>query len=236
MKIRNRFDFGFPLLEFFLRAPLVLMVIAILLVPTSGLPAPPQEIEGGEVPPSAPFIKTMDELFPHKILGERPSEFILSLRFLPAFSPESQIVISKKLQGGYTVTVYHLPRGSKNIGDQYNQIQLKAKDDIEPAEIAKQIKVLAENVDVPPSLISRQLDRLVQVQVSPLEELDVGVAHLDGTAYEFFLEPLGGPVAFHAYYESERYGNPPKEHPLDVWMEEMKALVEKYTLKDSPAK
>ncbi len=178
-----------------------------------------------ETSPFAVEDQTLDELLPRKVLGESTG-FILTLRFLPAWhDPESQIVISQKDAGGYIVTFYHLPPGSKSIYQQAFAIHAES-DNLKPAEIAKQIRVLVENVEVPQTLLARQLDRLDGIKLSPLEELDSHVAHLDADGYFFHADSgFVGPVGFSAFYGGKTYGNPPQKHPLVVWMEEMKAIV-----------
>jgi len=197
--------------------------------------AAPQEFGVDEFPAHVLFQRTVNLLFPRKQLREASWKWLLGLRYWPAFEPESQIVISKRIDEGFIVTLYHLPSGSKNIGGQFTEIVSKSHSE-DPSEIAKQIKVLVENVEVPSVQISRQLDRLAHVPVSPIEDLEFGVIHLDETRYEFFLWPDGGPVASYGYYDTETYGKPPRKHPRVVWMDEMKALVDRYAQQRAPAK
>jgi hypothetical protein len=191
---------------------------------TPAAPAPPAE----DLPPVwARYFQLADLVFPRKVLEETPSEFVLTLRVLPAFEGDSQIVISKKLRGGYTVTYYSLPRGSKSVGWQLTEITVESKIE-DPVEIAKRIKVDVRDVDVPWSLISGQMDRIAKLQLSPLEELDTGFVTVDATTYQFWLQRVGDPVGFYVCLKGDVYGQKHKAHPLVRWMNEMKALVEKY--------
>ena len=175
--------------------------------------------------------QTLEEVFPHRILAELPFGFILSLRFLPAWhEPESQIVISGKQEDGYTVTLYRVPTGSASAWDQISSIKSKSESR-SPTEIAKQVKIVIENVNVPPSLISRQLDRLTRIQVSPIEELNLDFAVMDAPVYYFYLRRVANPTTFSALYGGERYGKSRKKHQLVVWMKEMRSLVDDYAPK-----
>jgi hypothetical protein len=142
------------------------------------------------------YSHVIDEIFPRRLQDETPSEFLMTLRYVPSVENASQIVISKRLRGGYTVTYYSLPPGSKSIDQQFMEITevLKIED---PIEIAKRIKVVVQNVNVPTSLVSRQLDRIATIQLSPLEELDIQFVHPDNNTYQFWLEDVGESAQFY---------------------------------------
>lgn len=213
----------------------VIIVAALLPLTTcinliwAGAPTAPSDPPFEDLPAIwAKYFQLVDLVFPRRLLQETTSEFVLALRFLPAFDRESQVVISKRLRGGYTVTYYSLPAGSKNLGEQFMQIRLESKIE-DPVEIAKRIKADVRNVDVPSSLISGQIDRIAKLPLSPLEELDIGFVHPDATSYQFWLQGVGAPpVEFYVCLNGDVYGQKHKAHPLVRWMNEMKALVEKY--------
>jgi hypothetical protein len=186
-------------------------------------------------PEVAKYLQVADVLFPRKLLEEGPSHFTLTLRFLPSFGTESQIVLSKTPSGGYTVTRYSLPNGSKTAWHQMEEITSESKIE-DSVEIAKRIKVEVRNVDVPSSLLSPQVDRISKLTLFPFKELDLDFARMDATEYQFWLQRIRTPVGFHVSLEGEVYGEGRKPHPLVRWMNEIKALVEKYAGTEQPRK
>jgi len=194
----------------------------------SGAPSSAQTNVGGCVPVAEDLVpiaakgfQLLDAVFPRKVVGEKPAEFVLTLRF--AGQPlvrDSQIVVSKTLQGGYTVTYYSLPAGSKSLGEQAEEFVARSKID-DPMEIAKHIKVQARNVDVPPALLSRQLSRLEKLSFSPMEELDIRFVHFDAGMYQFWLQKFGDPVEFYVCLSGDAYGSKRTPHSLVRWMNEI---------------
>jgi hypothetical protein len=183
----------------------------------------------------ARYFRVADVLFPRKLFEGQPYDFILTLRFLPGSHPESQIVISKTPRGGYTVTQYSLPKGSKTAYQQWVEISSESK--IEDAvEITRRIKVDVRNVEVPSTFLSPQIERMAKLTLFPFEELDLGFARVDATEYQFWLQRVGDPTGFHICFKGDSYGQGNARHSLVSWMNETKALVEKYVQLEQRAK
>ena len=127
-----------------------LVMMLWLAFPTVAGPAP-LAIPPAENPPSfvEKYYKLVDLLFPRKLLGALPNDILLTLRFIPPFENECQIVVSKDPNGAYVVTYYSLPSGSKRIADQFGEIRKKFGIDTEAPRAAERIKAAVRRVDVP---------------------------------------------------------------------------------------
>lgn len=184
-----------------------------------------------DLPPIEPDpFQLADLVFPRKVVGEKPSDFVLTLRFAgESLVRNSQIVVSKTLQGGYIVTYYALPAGSKSIGEQAYEFMARSKIH-DPMEIVKQIKVEVRNVNVPPELLLRQLNRMAKLSFSPMDELDIDFVHLHAGGYQFWLQKYSNEEEFYVCLGGDTYGSKHTPHSLVRWMNEMRKLVETYDL------
>jgi len=178
-------------------------------------------------PGAAIYYRVVDRLFPRKPLGATPCLILLTLRYMPAFERESQVVISKTLDGGYAVSYYSLPSGSERIGERISRImqELKVED---PPAIAERIKVCVRNVDVPSGVMHDLMRRYAKLRLSPDLGLDPTTIILDGTTYELWFQIVGSGDKFHISFAGDDYGHDAKAHPLVRWMNEVKRVVEKY--------
>ena len=163
------------------------------------------------------YEKVLDILFPRDSSGE----YFLVLRYLPAFQMESQVTISRNVQGSYDVDYYFLSAGSKGIGE---QIQLMLQKDFSnsPQELASRIRVEHKAVTVPPSLISRVMSDYFAVRIPP--KLDTKIV-VDGTRYQFWFVALSAENVLHVSVDDRNYGDQVK-NPLVAWMNRVKHLVE----------
>ena len=180
---------------------------------------------------TAKYLEAVDALFPRNVLDARPNSFVLTLRFLPGSRSESQIVISKMADGGYAVSQYTLPKGSKTAYWQLMAMHSASKEK-DATELAKQIKVNVRNVNIPSPIISRQVEEISELTLFPFDELDLDFARLDATQYQFWLERAGEPVGFYAFLRGDVYGEKSKQHPLVRWMNQTRDLIEKYVNSD----
>ena len=175
----------------------------------------------------ARYYRVVDALFSRKLLDARPSLILLTLRYLPSFEGESQIAISKNMEGEYVVTSYSLPRGSERIGEQVGQISAALGIE-DPVEIAKHIKVKVRKVDVPSRVVSELVRRYDALRMSADLDMDPASVIIDPTVYQLSFRIAGTVNEFYVSFPASDFGHDQKAHPLVRWMNEVKRVVEKY--------
>jgi len=178
----------------------------------------------GDNPAFTRYHRVLDILFPREPCLLPGGEFVLILRFVPAFDPESQIVIRKLGERDYAVRYYYLPRGSKNAGIQIaDLVEQAGLDDVQ--ELANRIRIQVEDMHLPTTVIADLMARYSQLLVSPV--LDTRVI-LDPTWYQLWFHTTSSSSDVHFSLAGPDYGHDAKAHPLVRWMNEVKRVVEKY--------
>jgi hypothetical protein len=204
----------------------LILAVAFSAATTSVVSA--QELFRGEPAPLAEYHQVIDAIFPRNILGRQPSEFILTLRFLPPrdLGSPSQIIISGTPNGGYMITRYSLADGSSPLWEQITRIQaqLNTQDTI---EIAKHIQVRVEDVSVPSALVAAQIDRLERLQISP-RLVPQGVVHVDATEYQMWFQTVGASSGLYLCTPGAHYAHDENAPPIVRWMNDVKGQVDQY--------
>lgn len=164
------------------------------------------------------YHQVLDIIFPHERdfsqKGNTLKVFSLTLRFKPAFDPESQINIDKYGDGKIEVLMYTVAN-KKNVHyqlpDLVNQV---GREDAE--SLAKLIPVEKREVRKPGRVIQGLLNRYAALRFSP--QLDTGL-YFDPTRYDLWYEAPSNRVHF-----SLVGSDPGKRHysdPIIKWMNEV---------------
>jgi len=166
------------------------------------------------------------EPFDHQHLGCR-----IVLRFLPdmAYPPESQIIISERLDGSLEVMAYTLADQRKHLWAQVDNIMEQTGVE-NPEELAKLTRVNIEKVNISPDVLDKLLKRYSRLRFSPYLETGVqpgGAVRifLHPTTYDLWLETAVS-SKLHFSLTGPDYGYDKGAHPVIRWMNQVRAVVE----------
>lgn len=173
-----------------------------------GLSQPPIEVIYHDV---------VDILFPRESSGE----YYLILRFLPSWTSESQIVISRNESGTYDIDYYSLPAGSKKIAEQI-QAMLGQNVPNSPKDLASRIRVEHKRISPAPPAISDLMTAYFALRIPPRLQTKVVV---DGTRYEFWFVTLSARNVLHISLDDNNSDGLVR-NPVAVWMNRVKKVVD----------
>jgi hypothetical protein len=168
-------------------------------------------------PIAVTYQEVLDILFPCQASGE----YYLILRFLPSWTSESQIVISRNDLGTYDIDYYYLPSGSKKIAEQV-QAMLEQNIPESPQQFASRIRVEHRQIRPAPPALSRLIASYFALRIPPrLQTKSV----IDGTKYEFWFVTLSSQNVLHISLDD---GNSDQvvRNPVAVWMNRVRRFVE----------
>ena len=178
--------------------------------------------------------KVLDLLFPLDALDEA-KEFVLILRYMPSFEPESQIVVVAR-DGKIRVTDYVSLDG--NIYSKLNQIKAETNRE-DPLEMSKILHVKKRELTIPLAQIQRWRQNLIDGIAVSLRPKKFETATppktasviLDGTVYEVWDSSgvFGGTGDFHySVYSTEVSKRVfQDESPFIGWMKRIRKEISK---------
>jgi hypothetical protein len=179
--------------------------------------------------------KVLDLLFPLDALDVHANEFVVILRYMPSFEPESQIVMVAR-EGKVQVTDYISLDG--NIYSKLNQIKAETKRE-DPLEMSKMLHVKKRELTITFIQVQRWRQHLIDGVSMSLRPKRFEAAippksasvTLDGTVYELWDSSgvFGGSGEFHYSVYGSEVTTPVfrDESPFIGWMKRIRKEITK---------
>jgi len=158
------------------------------------------------------YKDVLDRVFPRTKFDPLNEGRVLTLRILPTYHAESQLVIRERYNAPIQVIFFTLGEGESNISVYINRLRTN-KADLSIENVIKGLNISTTTIDKPSFELERTIRDIPEIQLPA----NVGsVIFVDGVSYELWATSAAG--EFHASYWDHWPSANVKLNPIPAWM------------------
>lgn len=194
--------------------------LALMFAMTVAVSARGQEHPSGSLAFLDMYERVLDCAFPTGVGDFSGGKFYsMTLRYRPYHSSESQIDITKRLNGNLEVVVYRVPQSAPPIYEQVAALlKSNAKPDVE--SLCRQIRRERTTYAKLPMRVTTLLTKFSTLNLTL--QFDTNIV-LDGDVYDYWFDSDSNTVHFHL---TAKYRDPSRDYPLIRWMHSVNRAID----------